>query len=317
MSEEYRFERISEERLGDFVALAKNAFGISYSIEQCRDIFGMGAWGKKYVGFLAYNTQTGEPAAFYGIYPCVAEIDGRQVLVAQSGHTMTHTGHRKKGLFYRLAGETFDLARQEGVAFVFGFPNASSYPGFMKLGWTHDGEMRSYHLLVPTFPLGHLAARFPGLRSINDRWFRFVTSFWRTNYRPFPSSAIESEFGGLVHDERFLDYKKEEATRIMIAVAGRTVWINQKDGSVGIGDIELGNGSQVPFRKIIRTLKLICFLAGSIDLRTYLSPGSRLDRFFDEQGYTARPGLANCYFPLAEDLPMGRFKYVYADYDTF
>ena len=50
--------------------------------------------------------------------------------------TMVAESHRKFGLFTQLAKETYRVATEGGVDFVFGFPNSQSTPGFRKrLDW--------------------------------------------------------------------------------------------------------------------------------------------------------------------------------------
>ena len=315
-SAEYRFVRISEKTLKDFKTLGKNAFGVEHTDEEIKKLFDTRAWGKDYIGYLAYSEATNETAAFYGIYPCFAEYNGNRYLIAQSGSTMTHSEHRKKGLFYDSAQKTFELAGDEQISFVYGFPNMFSYRGLMKLGWIHDGNLQSYHIIIPTFPLGYLSQKLKFLKPLYNFWFKFVTSFWRTKSRPFKNSSIEENIGGVCHDEAFLNYKNDNDHRFMIRVGGNLVWINQHQGNIGIGDIELID-DQKDFKKVLRTLKLICFLSGSAHLRTYVSSGGKLDRLFRADGYIPREGLANCYLNFTSDLPLGNFKYVYADFDTF
>lgn len=313
--QEYQFIRISEENLGDFRALAKNVFGVEFSPEDSRKLFDTAAWGKQFIGYLAYDRK-GETAAFYGVFPVFAEYEERKILIAQSGATMTHTNHRKKGLFYELGRKTYELARNEGIAFVYGFPNANSHRGLIKLGWTHDGNIKSYHIIVPTLPLGFLGRNFKFFESVHNFLFRFATGFWRTESLPFPNSVVESGVGGIRRDKAFLNYKKDDESRFMLKIGGRLVWINYRQGSLGIGDIELVEEAK-DFKKVLRTLKLICFLSGTEHLRTYVSPGCRLDRLLGGNGYKFRQGLANCYLNLGSDTPPEKFKYVYADFDTF
>jgi hypothetical protein len=50
--------------------------------------------------------------------------------------TMVAESHRKFGLFTQLAKECYGIATDNGVDFVFGFPNSQSTPGFRKrLNW--------------------------------------------------------------------------------------------------------------------------------------------------------------------------------------
>lgn len=51
--------------------------------------------------------------------------------------TMVAPEHRKDGWFTRLANDTYELAREVGIDFIVGFPNAMSTPGFRnKLNWS-------------------------------------------------------------------------------------------------------------------------------------------------------------------------------------
>ena len=315
--ETYCFKRISEERLEDFARLAKNAFGVDAALEENKKLFDTKAYGSDYLGFLAYAAADENVAAgFYGVFPVFVEYNGKRFLAAQSGSTMTHSEHRKKGLFYELGRKTFELAKREGVAFVYGFPNANSYRGLMKLGWTHDGNIKSYHVLVPTLPFGYLGRKSKFFKRLHDFLFKFATDFRRAESRPFSSSVIEPDVGGIRRDEAFLDYKKDNDNRFMLNIGGRLVWINQRQGKLGIGDIELADDAK-DFKRVLRALKLICFLSGTSHIVTYASAGCRLDRLFAENGYKSRQGLANCYLKLNDEAKPEKFKYVYADFDTF
>lgn len=316
MSDDYDLVRMSEDRHGDFSLLAEDAFGVKPTLEDNKNLFDTSAWGTSYVAYLACTRDSGDASAFYGIFPCYVEYHGKKYLAAQSGSTMTHTKHRKKGLFYRTAKKTFELAREEGIGFIFGFPNPTSYPGFMKMGWSHDGNIRSYKILIPTFPLGYLASKVKFLEPLYRRWFGFVAGHWKTEYRAFPNSARGEGVGTVCHDEALLAYKPENDSRFMLRIGKSLVWINQRSGRVGIGDIELTDDIG-DLNKVLRTLKLIGFLTGSFQLSTYVSPGCRLDQFFREIGYRGRQGIAIIHLDLDSHLPLDRFKYVYADFDTF
>lgn len=316
MSEDYNLVRISEAGLDDFAALTEDAFGVRPSDDANRRLFDTSSWGSEFIGYLARAAATDEAAAFYGIFPCRVEYEGEEFIAAQSGSTMTHTRHRRKGLFYKTAEATFDLARDEGIRFIFGFPNPSSYPGFMKMKWTHDGNVNAYHIPVPTIPIGYLASRFSFLEPIYRWWFRVIAEIWRTDYHPFPNSSRREGVGTVVHDKAFLDYKPESERRLMLSIDGTSVWINRQNGRVGIGDIDIANDDK-DLKKVIRRLKFLCFLTGNFDLCTYVSPGSRLDDLFQTLGYRPRPGIAIIHYDLGSGLPLDRFKYVYADFDTF
>lgn len=86
------------------------------------------------MGFNAYAGA--DLAAHYATVPIEASVDGIAMKGLLSLNTATHPSHQGKGLFTRLANETFEAARAEGYAFVVGVANASSTPGFVrKLGF--------------------------------------------------------------------------------------------------------------------------------------------------------------------------------------
>lgn len=56
--------------------------------------------------------------------------------------TATHPDVQGRGLFRRLTLDAVDQLRDEGVDWVFNTPNASSRPGYLKMGWSVLGRPR-------------------------------------------------------------------------------------------------------------------------------------------------------------------------------
>jgi GNAT superfamily N-acetyltransferase len=95
----------------------------------------------------------------YALWPVELRIGGEVVLGAQSLDTMTHPDFRGQGMFPRLASACMDLAVDQGVRVLYGFPNANSYAGFVrKLNWDHTGDVP--FLVRPLKPSAH--SRVPG-----------------------------------------------------------------------------------------------------------------------------------------------------------
>jgi len=88
---------------------------------------------------LAVAGEAGAPerlAAIYATLPVRVRVDGNVRLALQSLDTLTDRDFRGKGLFVSLAQATYARAASEGAAFIYGFPNGNSAPGFYsKLGW--------------------------------------------------------------------------------------------------------------------------------------------------------------------------------------
>jgi GNAT superfamily N-acetyltransferase len=90
-------------------------------------------WGQA-VGCNAYAGA--ELAAHYATIPIEATLEGARAKGLLSLNTATHPTHQGKGLFTRLAEETYARARELGYEFVVGVANANSTPGFTrKLGF--------------------------------------------------------------------------------------------------------------------------------------------------------------------------------------
>ncbi|VVS94875.1 GNAT family N-acetyltransferase [Desulfoluna spongiiphila] len=96
--------------------------------------------GHSFVDFAIGETQPGSQhevvAGIYAVFPVQFSIGGRNRLGVQSIDTMTDYRFRRQGLFRELAGSVNRRLADEGVQFVYGFPNGSSaYCFFNHLKW--------------------------------------------------------------------------------------------------------------------------------------------------------------------------------------
>jgi hypothetical protein len=129
----YSIKKIKSDEFYLLIPLMKNCFGASVNIEYF-------VW--KYVnnpsgfveGFIALS-ETNEIAAFYGVIPEVYIIEGKKTTIFQSCDTMTHSNHRRKGLFQKLALHCYEHLKNENKLFIIGFGGGQSTPGFLKFGW--------------------------------------------------------------------------------------------------------------------------------------------------------------------------------------
>lgn len=70
--------------------------------------------------------------AHYACTPIIMTIGGKQVKGLLDINTVTHPDHRGKGLFTRLAKETFEYAKNNGFEYILGVANNNSIHGYMK-----------------------------------------------------------------------------------------------------------------------------------------------------------------------------------------
>lgn len=96
----------------------------------------------------------------YALWPVALRVGGEVVLGAQSLDTMTHPEFRGQGMFPRLAAACYEMAAEQGIRVLYGFPNANSYSGFVrKLNWDHTGDVPFFvrplrPSVHPRIPLG-------------------------------------------------------------------------------------------------------------------------------------------------------------------
>jgi GNAT superfamily N-acetyltransferase len=86
---------------------------------------------------VGYDAWEGERlAAHYVCVPALARVNGAEVRVLLSLNTATHPDFQGKGLFTKLADQTFQAGADQGYDGVYGVANANSTPGFIrKLGF--------------------------------------------------------------------------------------------------------------------------------------------------------------------------------------
>ncbi len=96
----------------------------------------------KIVGFNAFSGDS--LAAHYVTQPMQAVIDGQKRKGLLSLNTATHPDHQGKGLFVKLADQTYQYAADNGYDFVIGVANQNSVHGFTKkLGFQLVGQLHA------------------------------------------------------------------------------------------------------------------------------------------------------------------------------
>jgi GNAT superfamily N-acetyltransferase len=146
--------------------LFERAMGVKRSLEHDRWKFWQNPFGSPYI-MLAEDE--GEIVGQYALWPLPILLGPEVVKGAQSLDTMTHPDYQGQGMFTTLAAACYDLAASRGAEVLYGFPNASSYPGFVRrLNWHHTGGIARWlralhpsdHPRIPTLlkPFANAAA---------------------------------------------------------------------------------------------------------------------------------------------------------------
>jgi hypothetical protein len=309
---DYSIFRVDENHYDALIAISQSAFSISPTKQYYYLKNNTSSFGIPDLGYIAYSN-LGEPSAFYGVFACKAEYDGISYQIAQSGDTMTHKNHTGKGLFTKLAELTYELCRQEGYCFVYGFPNYNSYPGFSKkLHWVFPGKLREYKIKVLTIPLVKLVKKIGILLPIYLCYRNLINLSYRTDVDKFQSSTITSKSGGIERTAAFVKYKQKITDSYFVKLGNAIAWL-KTDGFLFVGDIQL-NGDN--FESCFDKLKNYARLIGA-DVITFQSTGnSRLDLMFSKYD-KPKEGLPWGFRKFNDTIDPELINYVTADFDTF
>lgn len=308
----YTFKRVDESCYKDLVFLYESAFNQNTTIAYYQHKMDTGYLGVKHLGYLAY-TESGEPAAFYGVFPYPMEYNGKFYLAAQSGDTMTSPAHGGKGLFTTLAKMTYDLAKAEGIQFIFGFPNDNSYPGFVKkLSWEHKENMTNYEWKVNTLPLAGIAKKIALFQPVYSLYSKFVLGLFKSSSRFLPSSVAGLNVGSVRRSKGYFTYKSFYNNHL-VKVADKDIWV-KTDGALLVGDMEISREGELD--KMILGIRRLAFWLGCNKIIFPVSKGVAWDILLKDK-VTSKEGIYIGYLDLQSGLPLENFKFVFADFDTF
>jgi hypothetical protein len=309
----YSVKKLDNHCIQDLLPIYANAFGTEVTLDFLRAKLNTSFTGINNVGFIAYDEHL-NPAAFYGVYPCQIEYQGKFYLAAQSGDTMTHSNHTGKGLFIQLATKTYEYCKENGFHCVFGFPNENSFPGFIKrLGWTHFDNLTPYLIRVKCIPWIRLKNTFRLPQSIHNKWCKLLLKSKKKG-KAFISSCLTSETPVIDHSKEFFEYKTYEEN-FLIQVKGKNVWVKFDDTFLLIGDLE--KCSEEEFLVVIRKLKRIAFWMGLPHLRFHACSDTWGEHMFKKYGSQMEVSYPVGGINFTGEIPIEKMKFTAADNDTF
>lgn len=308
----YSVVRLNKDRLADLSLLHTEVYGKAVPPGHFNKKYDTAYTGPECVGFMAYNKQ-GLPIAFYGVTPCFVEYEGNKILAAQSTDTMTHPGHRYKGMFVELSNKTFDLCKELGIRLVFGFPNQSSYHGAVnKLGWLMTETMSYFVIDLSAIPLVSLSNKIRFLKIFYVIYCRFVLRRRLINAAGVANSVIANGFAGVARSNEFLTYKTYSPS-LVIKIRGAKLWIAIKN-AIWIGDME--GVTKENFKTIITELKNLARWLGVRQIQFHCSPGTELHQIFASY-CPAIPSYPVLFQDFGSPIPLEKIKFTFSDIDIF
>lgn len=307
----YEIVKLTDDNIKDLVSLYENAFGKKTSEAYIKQKFSTEFTNHKNLGFIAYH-ESGEAAAFYGVLPCFTYVNGEKVLVAQSGHTMTHKKHRRAKLFIKLANHTFEYCKQKGFKAVYGFPNIYSYPSFVKkLNWNHFDDYHAFTPRVKCFPWIKVNKIFPPAKSL-QKAVQKITIGLLKNSKAFSNSIQTDKHIVIEHDEPYFNYKKFENNYCKI-IGGDNIWFKFNAMYLLLGDYESSRDLEYTHKRI----KKLAFLLGIPHVRYQVSSNTDLYNFCIKSEFEKGNTYPIAGIALDESFPIDKMKFTLADFDTF
>lgn len=258
----YRVIRNNETMYNYIVDLYRGCFGINISIHEVSNKYNTQSFGVSNVGYLAFH-ESGEVAAYYGVFPLEANIVGSIKSCAQSGDTMTSPKHQKKGLFVKLAEESYSLCSKLGIELVFGFPNENSFPGFKKkLNWRFTGNMQKFSISTYNFPFCELAFKFKFISPLYKIFTKYkIEKLVVDHSKEVINFHNTTDNSYIQKNDNFFKYKMNNSSCKLISYDGFTFFI-KAEGHLMVGDVEYFDGFDI--NKCLAALKrlsrkLLCF----------------------------------------------------------
>jgi GNAT superfamily N-acetyltransferase len=308
-ADQYIFQKLSQATLHHLVGLYHEAFGKKVAFEFLARKYDTQKFGAAYIGYLAF-TSAGQPAAFYGVLPCIVHLNGQRILAAQSADTMTHPDHRQKGLFTALAKKTYSLAKENNIKFIFGFPNQNSFPGFVKLNWQFMPEpMKLFSIRVKTFPAATVFSKSLFLSGLYQQTIDFFYSRKRNREELFSMETADH----VLHDSFFLAYKQYSRTSI-VKIGESYVW-GKWDGALKVGYAQFPD--DLPAEIFIRNVKQLAAQTGCTAVFFMTCATSRLYKKLSSL-MTPADALPIGFYPLSDDpFDFEKIEFEYCDIDIF
>lgn len=311
----YIFKRLDESLMHLLPPLYKDAMEMEITVDQVMKKFDTADYsGKKNIAFVAIDKETKSIAAMYAIFPAIIRYNNEDILCGQVGDLMTHSLHRRKGLFLILAEQTHIVAKEEGLKLIFTFPYGEnkSYQGFIhRLGFFHKECLNSYVISVKTIPLCRILKKTSPTAAIYDFYIKIVKLFY--DQQQSFEEQNESKNGHILKNKAFFKFKYSYSSGNIIRIKKHLVWYKfTKFGSASVGDISEYSDPE----KIIARLKRFCFLCGIRAIHFETSPGTDLDLYLQSK-YAFSNKYNICMLKIDNNVPCENLKFVFGDLDNF
>lgn len=309
----YIFEQVSRKHYPFLQQLFLNAFHKTVSITDIERRYNTTALGAPQIGFIALEAETGEPAAHFAVLTLKIIDRGRVLLAAQNADVMTHSKHRKKGLFTKLSGFTCEQCRAIGMELLYSSPNKFSYHGLVHSSkWMHLEDIIRYDLKlkIKTFPLPKIVLKSKFLFEKYLLYAKWVLKNFITEPPDEFTNKLSIDAPRVYRNRAHIQYKSG-LNKFFIRIDDVTFWIKLED-VIWIGDIDCYDKIN---ETVIQKLKMLAYKLGYNTMVMNLNESIPLSKAF--KGFKAFSKDAACYQVFNPQLNFKRMIWTGADFDTW
>ena len=262
---------------------------------------------------VAFN-DAGLVVASLGMLPWPISFGNRTEVAAQLVDGATDREHRHRGLFTRLAEMAKETCESAGISFLFGFahPQGGSYPGLVRIGYTHIDDLVEFRLPIRTIWMERVARRVGPLHGLYQRHLQQTFRSHLPVDSVLDNSLLWEGFAATRRDRAFHDYKAFAGNRVLVVDGGR-VWLKVRRG-LFVGDLEAP--SEAEMERTVRALEGLAVRLGIHQIVIQTSKDTRLSRFFAER-FLPYPCLAVVYQNLRSQIPPEKLRFTVGDHDNF
>ena len=307
----YRIERISNDKLKDIDIL----YEIVYKHKPRKDHFlkkyNTVYTGLQYIGHIAYNDEN-IPVAHFAILPCFIQYENELILSGQATDAMTHPSYRNKGLLEKLAQQTFEMCKANGIKFLFGFPNQNSYhPLVNKLEWKKIYNLQLFSIDVKVSPLVSALKKIRATK-LSENYTPEVLQKYRLPENGLQNTFIKEGFSSVYRSDDYLKYKAAYSNSCVIKIENAKLWIRINNNLI-IGDIEV---QEQEFDSVIIQLQKIVKQLGLKQILFQTSAGTKVHALFASR-YESKNAFPFIMLNLGSGMAADKLKFSFADIDIF
>lgn len=305
----YRYERLSDDRIADVKFLFKKVFKKNVSSEYLLKKYATDYVGVKHMCFLAYHDNM--PVAFYGAVPQLFNYDQQLFKVAHACDSITLPSHHRKGLHTNLALRSYDLMRENNIKFVYAMHSEKTLRATKKLGWKVGENMIRYHIPIFTVPIAKVTNRISFLDQAYQKRVKSILSHFKLQ-TSFLNPLNDKNWLSQAYSDSFFDYKNFSPNHL-IEVKGVKMWLKVQS-IIHVGAFQ--SESVLKLKAAITDLIKIGKKIGATEIQFHTSDQTVQNSQLN-QLHSGLNSWTVGYLDLDSALPLEKFKLNYGDHDTF